>query len=130
MLKSEHFFHAFGKCNIPFLSLGHFPIFNPLCFQCYEISTIVPVMWSFWWYHFLWNFFIPFITSIFLIYDKKYTLAKFPSYISRVSQMASMLTFPWPVISPRNSIWMSLSALPLFWFFAALPCKTSCHVYL
>ena len=62
-----------------FLSkFGSASIFYPLHFQCHETSLRVPLMWIFYCLcHFLWNIFILFVTTVFLIYVHNFTFTKF-----------------------------------------------------
>lgn len=50
--------------------------------------------WSFYQYHFLWDMFIAFITTTFLIYHK-FPFLNSSGCLSKVCQMVAVSTFPW-----------------------------------
>lgn len=74
-------------------------------------------MWNSYQYHFIWDVFILFVTSTFLIYGHKFPLLSYSGCLPKVSQIMAVSSFPrldFSSIIHLCLMWTSLPVLSLF----------------
>lgn len=79
-------------------------------------------MWSFYQYHFIWDMFILFVTSTFLIYGHNFPLLSYSGCLAKVSQTMAVSTFPWLDFSSIIHLCLMRTSLPVLSLFISLAC--------